>query len=205
MEEVEKGEVFEKNTKPRLESSDAADLFTDDIILEILYHLPARSVNRFKCVSVPWRDLIIDPTNRKKLPRVLAGFLYMSFRIGYHHQLASASGGAAPFDPCLPYLQPNKYKDMEQVDACNGLLLYRGCTKNLPPWDRTKDDCPFVLCNPATGSWVELPPQPQPQEPAKGRSRITCLAFEPAVSFHFHVLRFEEADSSSVTGVSIYS
>ncbi|KAF7105777.1 hypothetical protein CFC21_106553 [Triticum aestivum] len=153
MEEVEKGEVFEKNTKPRLESSDAADI----IILEILSRLPARSVNRFKCVSVPWRYLITDPANRKKLPQALAGFLYMSFHSVHHHHFASVSGGAAPFDPCLPYLQPNKYKDMEQVDACNGLLLYRGCTKNLSPWDRTEDDCRFVVCNPATGSWVELP------------------------------------------------
>ncbi|KAM3207019.1 hypothetical protein ACQJBY_062295 [Aegilops geniculata] len=131
----------------------------------------------------------------------------MSFRSVHHHHFASVSGGAAPFDPSLPYLQPNKYKDMEQVDACNGLLLYRGCTKNLPPWDWTEDDCRFVVCNPATGSWVELPPQPQPQpqEQAKGRSRVAGLAFDPAVSSHFHVLRFEEADSSSVTGVSIYS
>ncbi|EMS50188.1 hypothetical protein TRIUR3_04869 [Triticum urartu] len=174
MEEAEKGELLERNTKPRLDShpgetSDAAGVFTDDIILEILSRLPARSLHRFKCVSVPWRDLITDPANRKKLP------------------------------------QPNKYKHMEQVDACNGLLLYRGCTKNLAPWDWTEDDCRFVVCNPATGSWVELPPQPQPQEPAKGRSRVAGLAFDPAVSSHFHVLRFEEADSSSVTGVSIYS
>ncbi|XP_048539017.1 putative F-box protein At1g50870, partial [Triticum urartu] len=200
----------QRNTKPWLDShpgetSDAAGVFTDDIILEILSRLPARSVNRFKCVSVPWRDLITDPANRNKLPQVLVGFLYMSFHSVHHHHFASVSGVAAPFDPPLPYLQPNKYKDMEQVDACNGLLLYRGCTKNLAPWDWTEDDCRFVVYNPATGSWVELPPQPQPQEPVKGRSRVAGLAFDPAVSSHFHVLRFEEADSSSVTGVSIYS
>ncbi|XP_044428166.1 F-box protein At5g65850-like, partial [Triticum aestivum] len=200
----------QRNTKPWLDShpgetSDAAGVFTDDIILEILSRLPARSVHRFKCVSVPGRDLITDPANRKKLPQALAGFLYMSFRSVHHHHFASVSGGAAPFDPSVPYLQPNKYKDMEQVDACNGLLLYRGCTKNLPPWDWKEDDCRFVVCNPATGSWVELPPQPQLQEPVKGRSRVAGLAFDPTVSSHFHVLRFEEADSSSVTGVSIYS
>ncbi|KAI4990201.1 hypothetical protein ZWY2020_038564 [Hordeum vulgare] len=94
---------------------------------------------------------------------------------------------------------------MEQVDACNGLLLYRGCTRNLAPWDWTEDDCRFVVCNHATWRWVELPPQTQPREHVNGRNRIAGLAFDPAVSSHFHVLRFEEACSSGVTGVSIYS
>ncbi|XP_037419387.1 F-box protein At5g07610-like [Triticum dicoccoides] len=212
--ETEKERSLQKKIKSGLcsctrpgETAEADALFTDDLILEILIRLPARSLHRFKCVSVAWRDLIADPANRNKLPQALAGFLYMSFRsVHHHHHFASVSGGAAPFDPSLPYLQPNKYRDMEQVDACNGLLLYRACTKNLAPWDWswTEDDCRFVVCNPATGSWVELPPQPQPQEP-KGRNRIAGLAFDPAVSSHFHVLRFEEACSSSVTGVSIYS
>uniref|UniRef100_A0A8R7NWF5 F-box domain-containing protein n=1 Tax=Triticum urartu TaxID=4572 RepID=A0A8R7NWF5_TRIUA len=39
---------------------------TDDLIVEILSRLPARSVCRFKCVSTTWRDLISHPVNRMK-------------------------------------------------------------------------------------------------------------------------------------------
>ncbi|KAM3196686.1 hypothetical protein ACQJBY_072406 [Aegilops geniculata] len=62
-----------------------------------------------------------------------------------------------------------------------------------------------MVCNPATGRWVELPPQPRPQEPANRYSRTVGLAFDPAVSSHFHVFHFEETYSTSMTGVTIYS
>ncbi|VAI25588.1 unnamed protein product [Triticum turgidum subsp. durum] len=158
MEEADKGEVFERNNKSRLDSHPGATAgtacrFTDDLILEILSRIPARSLHRFKCVSVRWRDLIADPANRKKLPQTLAGFLYTTTVGCNRHHFASVSCGAAPFDPSLPYLQPGKYKDMAQVDACNGLLLYLSSSKNMVnPWAWAEDDFRFVVCNPATGS-----------------------------------------------------
>ncbi|XP_048539015.1 F-box protein At1g47340-like [Triticum urartu] len=198
---------MERNTKSRLDSHPAAtaSLFTDDLILEILSRLPARSVHRFKCVSVAWRDLIADPANRKKLPQTLAGFLYISYRSGHRHHFASVSGGLAPFDPSLPYLQPNKDEGIAQVDACNGLLLYRRYTKNMVTlW--TEGDFHFVVCNPATGRWLELPPQPQPPAPTNIHSPTAGLAFDPVVSSHFHVLTFEETNMEAyLTGVNIYS
>ncbi|XBI05998.1 hypothetical protein VPH35_134071 [Triticum aestivum] len=181
-------EEAEKYTKPRLDDHpdamvEAAGLFTDDLILEILSRLPARSLHCFKCVSVSWRNLIADPANRKKFPQTLSGFLYMTNdKSGQRHHFASVSGdGAAPFDPALPFLQPNKFKDMAQVDACNGLLLYLCSSKNMVnPWARAEDDCRFVVY------------------------RYSCtagLAFDPAVSSHFHAFCFE----TYMTGVNIYS
>ncbi|XBH88217.1 hypothetical protein VPH35_075520 [Triticum aestivum] len=212
MEEADKGEVFERNNKSRLDSHPGAAAgtacrLTDDLILEILSRIPARSLHRFKCVSVRWRDLIADPANRKKLPQTLAGFLYTTTAGRNRHHFASVSRGAAPFDPSLPYLQPSKYKDMAQVDACNGLLLYLSSSKNMVnPWALAEDDFRFVVCNPATGRWVELPPQPQ--APAD-RFRYNCmasLAFDPAVSSHFHVFCFEETTVETyMTGVNVYS
>ncbi|VAH99579.1 unnamed protein product [Triticum turgidum subsp. durum] len=165
--EAGKEASMERNTKSRLDihPGATASLFTDDLILEILSRLPARSVYRFKCVSMLWRDLIADPSNRKMLPQTLAGFLYISYRSGHRHHFASVSGGASPFDPSLPYLQPNMDEGIAQVNACNGLLLYRRYKKNMvTPW--TEGDFHFVVCNPANGRWVELPPQPQPPAPA---------------------------------------
>ncbi|EMS58112.1 hypothetical protein TRIUR3_20105 [Triticum urartu] len=156
MKEAEKGEVFERNTKLRSDddpkaTAEAASLFTDDTILEILSRLPARSAHRH-CIFVPWRKLIADPANRKKLPQTLAGFLYFTTDdSGHHHHFASVSGGAPLFNPCLPYLQPDKYKDMTQVDTCNGLLLYRGSNNKLVTCNWAKDDFRFVVCNPVTG------------------------------------------------------
>ncbi|XBI76975.1 hypothetical protein VPH35_070147 [Triticum aestivum] len=209
MEEAEKGEIFERTTMSTLDRhpdpGPTAVLLTDDLILEILSRLPARSLHRFKCVSVSWRDLIVDPANCKKLPQTLAGFLYMTVNSsGCGHHFASISGdGAAPFDPSL---QPNKYMDMVQVDACNGLLLYCGCNeKLLSPLDWPDHDFRFVVCNPLTGRWVELPPTPQVAE----NNRYSCtagLAFDPADSSHFNVLHFEQAFYEAyVTGVNIYS
>ncbi|KAF7105796.1 hypothetical protein CFC21_106571 [Triticum aestivum] len=206
MEEAEKGEIFERNTVSTLDRhpdpGPTAGLLTDDLILEILSRLPARSLHRVKCVSVSWRDLIIDPANRNKLPQTLAGFLYMTVNSsGCRHHFASISGdGAAPFDPSL---QPNKYMDMVQVDACNGLLLYCGCNEKLSPFNWAEDDFRFVVCNPLTGRWVELPPTLQAPE----NNRYSCtagLAFDPAA--HFNVLHFEQAfHKAYVTGVNIYS
>ncbi|XP_048550948.1 putative F-box protein At2g16220 [Triticum urartu] len=208
--ETEKERSLEKKAKSGLCShpvarAEAAALFTDDLILEILSRLPARSVHRFKCVSILWRDLIADPTNRKKMPQTLAGFLYTSFNgSGYRHHFASVSSGTAPFDLSLPYLQLNKYKDMAQVDTCNGHVLYRGCTKKAAPWDWAEDDCRFVVCNPATGKWLELPLKPS--APAIRYSHTAALAFDPRVSSHFHVVHFEEDYVANyMTGVSIYS
>ncbi|XP_037425008.1 putative F-box protein At4g09190 [Triticum dicoccoides] len=211
MEAAGTGENFGRNTNSRLEThlgaTEAASLFTDDLILEILSHLPARSVHRFKCVSVSWRDLITDPANRKKLPQTLAGFLYFTtdYR-GHRHHFASVSGSAAPSNPSLPCLQPNKYKDMAQVDACNGLLLYRDSNKKMTHWNWNwaEEDFRFVVCNPVTGRWLELPPSPQ--SPENRFSCIAGLAFDPAISSHFYVLHFEQTfQGSYITAVNIYS
>ncbi|XBI33779.1 hypothetical protein VPH35_119693 [Triticum aestivum] len=187
-----------RNTKPRLlddhPGATAASLFTDDLILEILSRLPVRSVHRFKCVSVPWRDLIADPANRNKLPQTLAGFLYMTV----------GNSWPALFDPSLPYLHDHdKDEGIIQVNACNGLLLYRRSRKNnnMTPLMKEDDFC-FVVCNPITRSWVELPPKPRQ---ANIHSCTTGLAFNPAALSHFHVLHFEQTfQEPYITGVNIY-
>ena len=43
------------------EPASAASGLNDDIILNILSRLPARSLHRFRCVSRHWRDLICSP------------------------------------------------------------------------------------------------------------------------------------------------
>ncbi|CAM0953990.1 unnamed protein product [Alopecurus aequalis] len=46
----------------------SAERLTDDLLVEILSRLPAKSICRFKCVSCHWLHLIDNPDHRKKLP-----------------------------------------------------------------------------------------------------------------------------------------
>lgn len=204
--EEDKEESSKKKLRQDNPPATEAGLFSDDLIWEILSRLPAKSVHRFKCVSMPWRDLIADPVNRKKLPQTIAGFLYTTYRsLGcvWSHHFASVSGGAAPVDPSLNFLQP-KYKYITCADTCNGLLLCACSNKENPA--AYGEQVRYVVCNPATERWIELPPQPQAQA-----NRFHCasrLAFDPKVSSHFHVLEFGQNYrnvGSCVTGVDIFS
>lgn len=176
----------------------AASLLTDDLIVEILSRLPVRSVHRFKCVCKLWRDLIAHPAHRKKLPQTFAGFLYTTYPGGYRHHLAGVSATAVDsVDPSLAFLGPMNCTKIFLRGTCNGLLLC-SCYHN-------DEEERFVVCNPATQRWTELPPPPQPQPPAE--FCVEHLAFDPAVSpSHFHVLAFESTGKDyHLTGVSIYS
>jgi hypothetical protein len=185
--------------------------FTDDLIVEILSRLPARSVQRFKCVSPFWRDLIADPAHRRKLSQTLAGFLYDTYDsvnscfLEFHFATVSASTGAAPLvDPSLPFLPPDEYLYVSQIDTCNGLLL--GLAHMAPPpstVDNVMLESHYIVCNPATARWVDLPPHPNPVVSAHMMARLT---FDPTISSHFHVLQFAKTDQEHyITGVSIYS
>uniref|UniRef100_M8BCW7 Uncharacterized protein n=1 Tax=Aegilops tauschii TaxID=37682 RepID=M8BCW7_AEGTA len=187
------------NSLAEEEAAAAASRLTDDLIVEILSRLPFRSVCRFKCVSKPWRDLIAHPAHRKKLPQTLAGVLYTNITGagGYRYHLAglSAAADGLDLDPSLTFLPHTEYRDFGLVRACNGLLL---CS-----YEPEEGTVRFIVCNPATQRWTELPPRPRPN---------TCryyqqfhLAFDPAVPSHFHVFDFERTDNLSITGVSIYS
>ncbi|VAH99607.1 unnamed protein product [Triticum turgidum subsp. durum] len=71
-------------------------------------------------------------------------------------------------------------------------------------WNWEEDGFRFVVCNPVTGRWVELPHSTRTPE-----NRFSCtagLAFDPAVSSHFYVLHFEQIFLGSyITAVNIYS
>ncbi|XP_044333960.1 exopolygalacturonase [Triticum aestivum] len=213
MEEKSSGHKKARATNPPASAQEmaaAASPLTDDLIVEILSRLPARSVHRFKCVSPSWRALIADPANRKKLPQTLAGFLYSTYhwadpRFQKFHLANVSVGAAPPVDLSLSFLPPDKYLYVDQLDACNGLLL---CLCYMAPSSpstdkRTPLESHFIVCNPATKRWVDLPPHAKVPNGHRGVAR---LGFDPAVSSHFHVLQFEKTDQEDcVTGVNIYS
>ncbi|XP_039851887.1 uncharacterized protein LOC120710326 [Panicum virgatum] len=127
-------------------------------------------------------------------------------------------GGGSPspsLDQAFPFLpcSSGTWTRTELLDSCNGLLLLR-CHR--PGSDGELQAAPplYIVCDPATQGWVvELPPVPLP-EPSRRRDHVhiadldffhhqqqrlehtrpAALAFDPAVSPHFHVLELVEDD-----------
>jgi F-box interacting protein len=87
------------------------------------------------------------------------------------------------------------------MDTCNGLLLCARLKRETSA--AGKDEVRYVVCNPATEKWIELPPQPQDWE--NRFHSVARLAFDPAVSSHFHVSEFIQSSPGYVTGVDIFS
>ncbi|XP_037460786.1 putative F-box protein At4g10190 [Triticum dicoccoides] len=173
-----------------------ADKLTEDLVVEILSHVPYKSLCRFKCVSKRWRGIISHPDHRKALPQHhlhdLAGFLYSSRGPGpdylsIHNFNHVSPGGRPPIRPTLPFLPDCELFDL--LDSCNGLLL---CRRFETAYSRAFD---YVVCNPATEKWVALPGFFSKMQAAR-------LGFDPAVSSHFHVFQFVEdgaADANADT------
>ncbi|XBI31616.1 hypothetical protein VPH35_055163 [Triticum aestivum] len=94
------------------------------------------------------------------------------------HGYRSLSGNWCPIDASLSFLP--KYKKIDLLDCCNGLLLCR-CSK---PYPETPD---YVVCNPATEKWVIVPANKWSSD------SYARLGFDPAISSHFHVFELAPA------------
>ncbi|PVH37499.1 hypothetical protein PAHAL_5G018100 [Panicum hallii] len=142
-------------------------------------------------------------------------------------------GGSPPafLDQAFPFLPSSSTRTRtELLDSCNGLLLLR-CHR--PSGDELAAPH-YIVCNPATQGWaVELPvPLPEPsrarnpfelgseisrrrreRQQRRESTRPAALAFDPAVSPHFHVFELVEDDGrpssryggAAVKAVRIYS
>ncbi|CAN6242209.1 unnamed protein product [Urochloa humidicola] len=180
-------------------SAGAAGL-TDDLIVDILSRLPVKSLCRCKCVSPHWRDLISEPDHRRRLPQTLAGFFCSDWSDG-REVWRFANLGEARRPPLIntPFSFMPGYEDVAVVDACNGLLLCRP-PKGSPHLSR------YVVCNPATKSWVVVPNLGSHGDAAEDvKPFVARLGFDPAISAHFHVFQFAENSDGTVAGVEIYS
>ncbi|XBI12374.1 hypothetical protein VPH35_139255 [Triticum aestivum] len=186
------------------QSGTAIDILADDLLVEILSRVPAKSLLRFRCVSSHWLALIDHPDHRKRLPQTPAGFFYGSnfewFLEPPFHFTSFPGRRRPPIDASCAFL-PN-HKPVHMLDCCNGLLLCRWCDASAQG-----DEFRYVVCNPATEKWVVLPSS------GKATSEVATarLGFDPALSSHFHVFELvEEQDSifpwdPDIAGVAVYS
>ncbi|KAM0915149.1 hypothetical protein ACQ4PT_011049 [Festuca glaucescens] len=188
-------------------SGTAAERLTDDLLLEMLPRVPAKSLCRFRCVSKHWLGLIDHPDHRKKLPQKLAGFFYNTgftssgpekdFYLQPPIHLISVSGSPCPLTSISFAFLPNHMR-VAVLHCCNGLFLCRcPCKKALCSLPNAP-----IVCNPATEKWVALPDSGQ----AIGDVLITRLGFDPAQSSHFHVFELlGDFDGwGRLAGVAVY-
>ncbi|KAI4970044.1 hypothetical protein ZWY2020_000958 [Hordeum vulgare] len=181
----------------------AAERLAEDMLVEILSRVPARSVCRFKCVSKHWLSLIDHPDHRKKLPQTLAGFFYTRSDNGQlpletEVRFVSVSGKRGPpVDTSFAFLPSHRRVDL--LDCCNGLLLCRWYAVSAPD-----DEFRYIVCNPAREEWVELP---DTSHADNVRRQALHLGFDPVVSPHFYVFAFlEDAHFNFyLAGVEVYS
>ncbi|XP_073113093.1 F-box protein At5g07610-like [Elaeis guineensis] len=171
----------------------------NDIVVEILSMLPAKSFLRFKCISKSWLALSSDPSNSNKLPATASSLFfhdtpYLTQGVKIHHISLSPSPDDDAIDTTLSFLPPHKSQKL--IYCSNGLLLCCSWDATIPfPED---DGFYYYVCNPATREWAAVP------TPKRG-SRPLALAFDPRISHHYRIIRyntdsFEFEIFASITG-----
>jgi F-box interacting protein len=171
------------------------DSLTDDILADIISRVPYKSTSCCKCVSTGWRDLITHPDHRAKMPQSLLGFFYETYDIARFPRKAryfinALAQGCPPLvDPSLSFLP--KHESLDILDSCNGLLL---CLLQVQEGSDADEIQYYVVCNPSTEKWVVVPTTEW-----SSRAQV-YLAFDPAVSSHFHVCELVDSDTWHADG-----
>ncbi|TVT97993.1 hypothetical protein EJB05_56708, partial [Eragrostis curvula] len=131
----------------------------EDDITEILLRLPAKSVIRFRAVCTAWRRITTDPhflaAHARLRPAEVLLYTYLKPR-GIRlagssvvnialDTLPISSDDASRRRRLIRYRQPVARGSGFLLSSCNGVLLFKD------------DKYSYILCNPATRQWAELP------------------------------------------------
>ncbi|OMO82451.1 hypothetical protein CCACVL1_11948, partial [Corchorus capsularis] len=140
----------------------------DDIITEILLHLPAKSLVKFKLVSRKWLSLISDPNfvlrHCRQSPKTVSGFIlaivepfdfkcpptymYMSL---YENKNQNQNSNSVQSRANFPSFDPSAPGAIMISQSCNGLLLCYSQRYGSPA------PCVYYVFNPATNKFSILP------------------------------------------------
>jgi hypothetical protein len=153
------------------------DMEHADVVLDILRHLPPRSLAACRCVCTAWRAIIDDHRLLRAdlLPLSMDAVIYETSE-PEDPSLFSRRWLSRVMTSALDYLDAEDKNDWwPMLDHCNGLLLL--------------DD--NMVVNPATRQWAELPPLPHSCTASGCTScwrRDRFLVYDPTASPHYDVL-----------------
>ncbi|XP_071699664.1 F-box protein At5g07610-like [Rutidosis leptorrhynchoides] len=174
----------------KLPSSVHAVESNDDLLSEILLHLPVISVLLYKTVSKRWYSIITNPDfslrhhsqNPKSDP---ASGLYIK------QPGSSSAYDFVPLDIRIPPSNVIFRCDLEVViiQSCNGLFLCRGTYKY-------HNDYNYYMYNPTTNVFKKLPPCPI-------NDGIMRMAYDPIRSPHYKMVYATRRDNNNVFGLTI--
>lgn len=176
---------------PKQKKSSPVDvvLGNDDLVSEILLHLPVKTVLKLKLISKRWLSIISHPSfairHTYLNPHTISGLL---LNVAYHFKKPSSYlyvsiDGKSVVNVSSDFLRfdPDKPGSTYVSQSCNGLLL---CSKRMRySAERTKPTYYYVF-NPTTRQFVELT---LPSGDGIRSNRIQ-LVFDPSKSPYYKVL-----------------
>ncbi|XP_051189891.1 uncharacterized protein [Lolium perenne] len=166
-----------RREKGAVKGTDPTASLPDDILAEIISRVvPSDSVCSCKCVCTRWRDL---PDHRSRMPQPLAGFFHKGTSVNPNrnrHFTNVSRRGDPIVDVAFPFLP--RFDTLDFLDCCNGLLLCR-CQRWMPA--QREILLYYVVCNPATQKWVDVPATKWTDNRLRRTSRIIVSDTEEAV------------------------
>ncbi|KAI5675492.1 hypothetical protein M9H77_06442 [Catharanthus roseus] len=168
-------------------SSSAAEMIAEnqDLMVEILLHLPVKSLLRFKCVSKQWKSMISNPYfahrhTRRNSTRPTSSLLILKRRGMLILSLGNDANSPAGFrTPSFNFLNVTPDFTLKILGSCNGLML---CSLSSAFNDYSFAYC---VCNLTTKRFTTFPrPGMVRNKPLLGVN----LAFDPSESPHFKIV-----------------
>ncbi|PIN14174.1 hypothetical protein CDL12_13197 [Handroanthus impetiginosus] len=156
----------------------------DDLLIEILLFLPAKSLIKFQSVSKHWRSLILS----QRFSRLHT--LHHHRRHQPRPSFLLRSSITSQFFVCQPNVKKLvpfrfEYRYLKILQSCNGLLLLE--CKNSPYGQKD-----YFVCNPTTRKYKKL-------VLSFGQLvRGLCIVFDPAKSPYYKVFCFTSYDDDRV-------
>ena len=178
-------------TQHMADSQPAIDDLPDELLADILRHLPprslalCRSVCKHWCAAVDARGLLLAVAHL--IPSSLHGIFIsyaMERRSGFFSRVVPGTSSQSSVDGLLSFLpgQLMYYRNRSVMDHRNGLVLYANRQG-------------MFVCNPVTQRWATLPVPPGAQTSYSHlpfyRHRM-YLMFDPTMSLHYDVLFFPD-------------